>query len=100
MFNDSIDYEICNVTRDEIGNLLLIELKVSGKTIILGVLYGPNKDEPVFYDNIIDHLRDNENLPIILCGDWNLVLNFQNDTFRYAKVQNTRAKAKVENMIN
>ena len=52
-----------------------------------------------FYDNVIDHLRD-ENLPIILCGDWNLVLNFKNDTFRYAKEQNTRAKAKVENMIN
>ena len=88
MFNNRIDYEICNVTRDEIGNLLLIELKVSGKTIILGVLYGPNKDEPVFYDNIIDDLRDNENLPIILCGDWNLVSNFKNDTFRYAKQQN------------
>ena len=36
-----------------------------------------------------------ENIPLILCGDWNLVQNFTTDTYGYIGENNTKAKQKV-----
>ena len=63
---------------------------------ILAVLYGPNRDEPNFYSRLKSKLLETAELPIVICGDWNLVQNFQMDTFEYSKENNIKAKIKVE----
>ena len=67
-------------------------------TILLIVLYGPNRDDPGIYNNLKERLINNENLPLIICGDWSLVQNFEMDTFGYQRENNTKAKAKVQAM--
>ena len=39
-------------------------------------------------------------LPTILCGDWNMVMNFDQDTYSYLRENNIKAKKAVQNMIN
>ena len=41
--------------------------------LTLIVIYGPNKDDPIFFENLKDKRKNSENKPIIICGDWNLV---------------------------
>ena len=59
---------------DKEGNLLVVNIVISNTfEIIMAVLYGPNRDEPDFYSNLKSRLSDIEDVPLVICGDWNLV---------------------------
>ena len=99
LFGKSLDYKIIDVEQDQIGNFLLATIWISPNfTVVIGVIYGLNKDDPGFYEEIKQKLLKKENHPIILCGDWNLVQNFDLDTHGYQRENNTKAKNKVLEM--
>ena len=99
LFGKALDYKIIDIERDQIGNFLLATICFSPDfTVVIGVIYGPNKDDPDFYEEIKQKLLKKENYPIILCGDWNLVQDFNLDTFGYQRENNTKAKDKVLEM--
>ena len=99
LLGDNLEYKILEVEKDDVGNLLMAKICFYQEyTILLVVLYGPNRDDPGFYDNLKERIIDKENLPLIICGDWNLVQNFEIDTFGYQRENNTKAKAKVQVM--
>ena len=50
-------------------------MEIQGKEITLVNLYGPNEDNPQFYENILKKVALFENENVILCDDWNLVLD-------------------------
>jgi exonuclease III len=52
-------------------NYLLLELEMSGKKAIVGSIYGPNVNDPVFFENLERDLRDLGGQNIILGGDFN-----------------------------
>ena len=81
------------------GNQLILELQLSEYILTLIVIYGPNKDDPIFYEHLKDKLKNNENKPLIICGDWNLVLNHSMDTVGYVRENNIKAKKKVLELI-
>jgi exonuclease III len=54
-------------------------------------LYGPNSDSPGFYDTILGVIEDFGNESVIICGDWNLVLDPQEDAAFYKQNNNPRA---------
>ena len=80
------------VLTDLNGNYVILELKVQDKKILVVSLYGPNDDRPSFYRNLKQHIVGFEIDNVILCGDWNLVLNPESDMERYKHVNNHRAK--------
>ena len=54
----------------------MVNLKIANTLeLILVVLYGPNEDDPIFYENLKSSLNHNEELPKVICVDWNLVQN-------------------------
>ena len=61
-------------------------------------IYGPNIDNPGFYDEIQQILDDFQTASIIMCGDWNLVQNQDLDTKNYIRENNTRSRIKVESL--
>ena len=65
-------------------------------------LYGPNADSPKFFTNLKENLINWElsSQPIMLCGDWNVVLNCHNDTINYLKENNPNAQESVLELIN
>ena len=54
-------------------------MKFENKTITLGNIYASNDDNSNFFKNVLSHLLSFECEDIILGGDFNLVLDVQND---------------------
>ena len=98
MFNTNFDYKIEKVSEDESGNFLIIQFTTDEKKITLCTLYGPNVDNPDFYTNISNKLQDFEQDNLILCGDFNLILDPKVDCFNYLHVNNPRARNKLLNL--
>ena len=73
LFNPDLEYKIIHTIKDKSGNQLTLELQLFEHILILIVIYGPNEDDSIFYENLKDKLKDNENKPLVICGDWNLV---------------------------
>ena len=95
MFGEKVDYKVIELHRDDIGNLLIVKIKSGKLEFILIVVYGPNVDTPDFYDIIKEFISAEDNIPLIICGDWNLVLDFEQDTFGYVGKNNVNARKKV-----
>ena len=65
-------------------------------------IYGPNCDSPEFYKNIYNIIRrlvGEEDLQIIIAGDFNLTLNQEIDNFNYRRENNTRARDTARNIM-
>ena len=82
------------------GNYLALDVNISNVRTTLVVVYGPNKDNPSFYENISEIINDFENEDIILVGDFNLVLDLEKDCYHYLHVNNPKARDKVLELIS
>ena len=99
LFNDNLEYHVLEIEKEDIGNLLLVKIHISDElTFLLLVLYGQNRDEPKFYNNLMVKLSEKKNFCLVICGDWNLVQNFEEDTYSFIRENNTKAKLKVKEM--
>ena len=63
-------------------------------------IYGPNKDDPSFYENVFKCITEMENDTYIICGDFNLTLDQNMDCFNYKHINNPKARMFVSNKIN
>ena len=59
--------------------------------ITLVTLYGPNKDEPQFFNHITNSVEKFNNNNIIICGDFNIALDQQKDTSNYKHKNNPKS---------
>lgn len=101
LFNKNFEYTIGRIKRDDLGNILVSEIKISNEiSITLANLYGPNKDSPEFYEKLHDIIGEFDNQFIIICGDWNLVQDFRKDTYNYVTQNNQRSLAVIEKIKN
>jgi hypothetical protein len=64
------------------------------------VIYGTNKDNLSFYENISDTIINFENDDIILISNFNLVLDFDKYCYNYPHVNNPKAREKVLEFIS
>jgi exonuclease III len=95
LFNNNFEYKLHNVKTDALGNYLLLDLTIEGERITLVNIYGPNNDNPNFYENILEKIEEFENEKYILCGDFNLALNQSLDTNNYMHINNPKARDKI-----
>ena len=66
-------------------------------SITLVNLYGPNRDNPKFYSELSDKINDFFDTDfIIMCGDWNVVQDYQLDCFNYLRENNPKNKIEIE----
>ena len=71
-------------------------MKLYDITINLLTIYGPNNDNPAFYNEIPNIL--NEADYTVICGDFNIVLDPSKDTENYKNINNP-ARTAVLNMM-
>jgi exonuclease III len=101
LFRDTFEYKVANIYIDEIsGNYVILDTIICGKKLTLASIYGPNDDNPTFFENIFNKIKNIDNEYAIICGDWNLVLNPHLDYENYLHVNNSRARSIVLNYIN
>ena len=58
----------------------MLEIELGKVSLLLAVIYGPNQDSPEFYNDLKNKMLAQKQLSVIACGDWNLVLDYKNDT--------------------
>ena len=63
------------ITIHEDGHYVLVSLKVNDITMLLVNVYGPNTDEPQFFDEIIEKIKQYDEANVMFMGDFNLALN-------------------------
>ena len=100
LFNNNFEFKVKHCKIDMNGNMIVIDMVINDCEITLINLYGPNTDDPMFYDNIYDVINDFDNQYVVMCGDWNLVMNEDIDTYNYVRANNPRAKKRVVELCN
>ena len=96
LFNNTFEFKVLKVIRGKDGNFLIITIETNKQKFNLVNIYGPNKDEPDFYKNLKEKIKNLENL--IIAGDFNLVLDPSKDYYNYKHINNSNSKQVVEDM--
>ena len=73
----SIFHEVYETVKDINENFLILKVKILGKKLALGVIYGPNRNDTGFFREIYAALENVEE-EIILGGDFNTILDNRN----------------------
>ena len=100
MFNNNFEYEIHNSVIDEYGNYIVLDISIYKQKYTLVSVYGPNKDSPMFYQNLYEIVKSIGNASIIWCGDWNTVLNYNEDTHNYVHRNNPKAQKMISDIMD
>ena len=95
LFNNNIEFKIHSQYNDTNGNLLLLDIEIDEHRITLVTIYGPNKDEPGFFEFLKNKIIEIGNKDIIINGDWNILLDPQIDGINYKHINNPNARLKV-----
>ena len=100
MFKSHLDISVSSTFRDAEGNLLIAQFTLLDKLVTLINIYGPNDDNPHFYNDLnaqLDNMLEGD--MIIVCGDFNLVMDHGKDTRYYVAEHNKNAQMAVKNLI-
>ena len=99
----NIDVSFQDTLVDPDGNYIITKAKVSGSAEFRLVnIYGPNSDDPNFFEELfrkIERSLDQNDMPVILAGDFNLTLNQNMDNYNYKRVNNARARDTVKDIM-
>ena len=100
LIGKDVEIEIHKQIIDEDGNYIILDITISNQRLTLINLYGPNNDNPMFFQNIADHIDNIPNDKYIVCGDYNCILDPSLDCYNYKHVNNPKARDKVIDIIN
>ena len=75
LFNKDFEYKIHTSEKDKDGDLIAVDIEIENCRFTLVNIYGPNKDTPSFFSKLKQTILNFENASVMICGDWNLVLD-------------------------
>ena len=93
LLNNNFEYEILACNKDKNGNYLNLLVKLSSMKINLITLYGS------FFEEISKLLENANGDYNILCGDFNVALDNDIDTFNYRHVNNPRSRQAIFDLV-
>ena len=73
LFKTACNFDIKQIFQDGEGRFIILDIILNSQKITLINVYGPNIDEPTFFENIQKELDDFECESIIWGGDFNCV---------------------------
>jgi exonuclease III len=81
------------------GKFIIIDAKLQGNRVALLVVYGPNRDDPTFYQSLQSKIEMIVNTSVIIGGDSNVPLNYEIDTEKYLNKNKPKAQQKVHALM-
>ena len=60
-YSNNYEFNVLKVAKDENGNKLILDMVMEGLNITLINIYGPNRGEPDFYNNINNYIKNLNN---------------------------------------
>ena len=84
LFNKRISSAMRNVEirKDICGRLLVVSFELEDKKIVTCNVYGPNSDNPAFFEEMINHIKNLDFDHLIIGGDFNFVLDNEMDAYQ------------------
>ncbi|CAG2205215.1 E3.1.11.2 [Mytilus edulis] len=82
------------------GNFIILDITIQDYRKTLAAIYGPNNDDPVFFENIKHKISHYGNSSIVVAGDWNVVQDYEMDTLHYRSENNPQSKAKIHEVMH
>lgn len=73
LFDNACNYEIKKVYHDDEGRIIILDIILNNQKLTLVNVYGPNIDDPIFFENVHSELDNFECESIIWGGDFNCV---------------------------
>ena len=70
LMNNIFEQKVKRIKTDKNGNYIILDTVVQDKEFTLINLYGPNNDNPQFYENLMKTISEFEIENVIICGDW------------------------------
>ena len=99
LFNNTFEFKVKNVMKDNSGNYIIMHVVIDQKDYLFVNIYAPNKDDPQFFINIQNLLQHMSIENIIIGGDWNMLVNLNQDGRNYKNINNPKARDVVSNMM-
>jgi len=100
MANRKLHASTYNVIEDPEGRYLMLDITIQNKHLLLVNIYGPNEDDPIFFQMIHNKIEHFQNSQVIAAGDFNVVQNYLKDTINVTNQNNKKAQEKVNDMKN
>ena len=63
----------------KMGNLIIIACKYDDHEFILANIYGPNEDDPEFFERLFERLSNLHSPNVLIIGDFNVTIDFTRD---------------------
>ncbi|CAC5366325.1 unnamed protein product [Mytilus coruscus] len=96
MFNKGLDFKIHDSKIDQKGRFIVLDLSLYEQRLTFVTVYGFNTDEPSLFSDILHNITCYTNTSILMCGDWNVVQDFQMDTYNILHNRNLNSHNKIE----
>ena len=81
ILRNNFKYQIIDTKLDNEGNLVYADLNINSITFRLINIYAPNNDTLSFFRSIDDLITENNLDDLVICGDFNLVLDPNKDCY-------------------
>ena len=95
LLRNNFAYKIINTCSDNDGNYLYVDIELATTTLRLISIYAPNTDTPSFFESIDTLISENTSDHLILCGDFNLIMDPIKDSFNYVSINNPKSRSVV-----
>jgi exonuclease III len=79
LFQNTFEHTIHKSVEDENVRFCILDITIKGIRFTLAAVYGPNEDNPHFFELIQQHLEEFDNDNVICTGDWNVVNDYSID---------------------
>ena len=99
LFNANFEYQINRIIKDDNGNMLILNLQIGGLVFTIVNIYSPNSDSPQFFNCIKEYIETIEQDYVIICGDLNLILDFDKDSKNYIGINNPGARNRLKEIM-
>ena len=92
LIKNNFEYEIVETIKDNIGNLIVIDMTISKEfTLRIINIYAPNDDTPAFFEQLNNYMLNRNTDYALITGDYNITLDPKLDSQNYTTLNNQRA---------